>query len=188
MDIFEEEGQLYLYGKLADKSRTYGDVGKIYGADVIVKREHPNRKTIEAFNVLFKGLSLTKEFEMEICLYYTLCSEALEFKSSMISMDYNNQDWFYEQNKMQILANEFTLLRNKIKDKLSKSKILGKVYNYLTNKIEYELEDGRFVVIDGDKLIPPAIELDRSVFPDIFLYMIGEIADMRENRINEILK
>jgi len=98
-----------------------------------------------------------------------------------------NMSKILSQHKMDILFNELKLIRTKIENSLKRTKIIGKIYNHKTNKLEYELEDGNFIQIDGDKLIPPEIELDDTVFPDCFLYGRGRIASLRENRINDIL-
>ena len=78
----------------------------------------------------------------------------------------------------------------KIKISLSlnkRSKVIGKVYNFQTNKLELELEDGKFVEINGDELKQPEIELDKTIFPNCWLYATGDIATMRQNKINRIL-
>ena len=93
-----------------------------------------------------------------------------------------------EKDKYSIISNEISEIGLKIKLKLKRrSKIIGKVYNYETNKLELELEDGTFVEINDEKLKQPEIKLDKSIFPDCWLYVTGDIAALRDKKIESIL-
>jgi len=167
--------QEYLYNKILKMPKSY-----VAG----IKKSITPYGYRNEFNSSLEGINLSEEFIQEIYFYYTLCKNAMDVRNNMIAFDLDSVA--LERNKYTILANEIKLITDKVKEKLKRSKIVGKVYNYMTNKVEYELEDGSFVQIEGDKLIPPKIQLDKSVFPDCFLYVSGDIASMRGNRIDSI--
>jgi len=81
----------------------------------------------------------------------------------------------------------------KINDYLAKkdnprSKVVGKVYNYSTGFMEYQLEDGNFVKIMDNKVDGPMKTYDASdYFPDEFLKIINP-SKLRERKIGEILE
>lgn len=64
-----------------------------------------------------------------------------------------------------------------------RSKILGKWYNYELNKLEYELEDGNFVTIDG-LLRPPILDTIWEVLPD-FVYLLYNVGEYRQKKLIE---
>lgn len=81
----------------------------------------------------------------------------------------------------------------KINDYLAKkdnprSKVVGKVYNYSTGFMEYQLEDGNFVKILDNKVDGPMKTYDASdYFPDEFLKIVNP-AKLRDRKIGEILE
>lgn len=99
------------------------------------------------------------------------------------------------------LSKENEIVNNHIKNFLSelstylskkenpRVKIIGKVYNYTTGSIEYELSDGNFIkILDNNKVDGPIKKFNISeFFPSEFLKIVS-ISHLRENKISEILK
>lgn len=170
-----DKGQEYLYNALLKRTKITDD----YPID-----------TWATIGFIFNGLNLSTKFKVEISIFYGVSSQIFKISTNITysptMMDYDSI-YLMETNKNKVLIAELKLIREKIEKTLNRSKILGKVYNYRTNRVEYELENGHFIEIDGDNLIAPSIELDDSVFPDCFLSGRGRIASMRNNRINDIL-
>lgn len=137
---------------------------------------------------LFGKYNLSVEFKNQIGGYYSLLKEILITDSSVVLDAFDYGRYFTEKEKYSILAAELNEIALKLNNKQKRrSKIIGKVYNYETNKIELELEDGTFVETNGDSLTKPKLDLDKSVFPDCWLYVSGDIASLRDKRIDTIL-
>ena len=64
------------------------------------------------------------------------------------------------------------------KNKRKRSKIIGNWYNYELNKVEYELEDGNFVGVDG-LLRQPVVDTIWKILPEFvhLLYDLGADKD-----------
>lgn len=67
------------------------------------------------------------------------------------------------------------------KSKALRSRILGKWYNYELNKVEYELEDGNFVTIDGI-LRQPVVDTIWKILPE-FVYLLYNLGEYRQNKL-----
>lgn len=66
-------------------------------------------------------------------------------------------------------------------------KVIGKVYNYVTGFMEYELSDGNFVKILDNKVDGPIKKFDiNEFFPDEFLSIVSP-SYVREKKIGQIL-
>ena len=67
--------------------------------------------------------------------------------------------------------------------KLGRSKIIGKVYNYSNNSLEYQLEDGNYIPVSGGKNI--------MMIPDSFLpvevLILTDLNMYRDSIISEII-
>jgi len=173
----------------------YND-GQQYLHNKIVKHGVLSKEKLSSLQFLdrelqsvFVNYNLSKDFIREINTYFNYCKQVLITNTSYVT-DINSYDHILlEKNKHVIISNEIFLIKEKLEEKLKRrSKIIGKVYNYQTNKLEYELEDGMFIEINPDNsLTSPIIELDKSIFPDCWLYVSGDIASLRNNRINDIL-
>jgi len=172
-----DEGQQYLYNKIFKQG--------------ILNKEKLNllRSHDREIQSVFGNYNLSKDFILEINAYFNYCKEIIMTNPSYVTDILSYDKILLEKNKHVIISNEILLIKEKLEEKLNKrSKIIGKVYNYKTNKLEYELEDGAFVEISKDSLSKPIIELDKSIFPDCWLYISGDIASLRNNRINDILE
>ena len=171
-------GQKWLYDKIINSGQLPKD--KIFSL-----KTHAWTTELQS---VFHKYNLSLEVKNEIAAYYSYCKEMLLTKSSSIMDALDQQSYMIEKDKYSIISNEITEIFFKIKLKLRKrSKVIGKVYNYETNKLELELEDGTFVEINGDELKQPEIKLDKSIFPDCWLYATGDIATLRQNKIDSIL-
>jgi hypothetical protein len=66
-------------------------------------------------------------------------------------------------------------------------KVVGKVYNYITGFMEYELSDGNFVKIMDNKVEGPIKKFDiAEFFPDEFLSIVSP-SYVRDKKIGQIL-
>ena len=131
---------------------------------------------------LFNDLNLSKEFLEEISCFEDLL---MSITINMIGVASLTNKMVSNADRLSFIKEEMLLIKDKIiKDKLKRSKIIGKVYNYATSKVEYELEDGNYVPIDGSY----QIKLDKNVFPKEFLFLTGEMALYRDKRIESILE
>jgi hypothetical protein len=137
---------------------------------------------------LFTNYNLSLDFKKEIGAFYSYCKESLLTKSSFVMDAFDHNSYMKETDKYRIISDEIHNIKVKISLNLIKrSKVIGKVYNFQTNKLELELEDGTFVEMNGDELKQPEIQLDKSIFPDCWLYVTGDIATLRQNKIDSIL-
>ena len=176
--IQHKPGQKWLYDKIikfGQLTKEKIDSLKLYGYSTELQS-------------LFTKYNLSLDFKNEIGAYYSYCKEILITQSSFVIDTFDQQSYMIEKDKYSIISNEISEIGLKIKLKLKRrSKIIGKVYNYETNKLELELEDGTFVEINDEKLKQPEIKLDKSIFPDCWLYVTGDIAALRDKKIESIL-
>lgn len=80
---------------------------------------------------------------------------------------------------------------NLVKQSLKKSspqrsRIVSKVFNFDTALIEYELENGDYVAINGDEMIYPERNIDSNIF-NIELLKIFDLQEYRNSKIEEII-
>lgn len=173
-----DSGKKYLYNKILS-------LGQLSNKELDSLKKYSYSVELES---LFGKYNLSVELKTQIGAFYSLCKEVLITKSSVIMNPLDINSYLLEKDKYRILSTELSEIALKLTIKQKRrSKIIGKVYNYETNKLEYELEDGIFVEIDGDKLIRPKLELDKTIFPDCWLYVSGDIASLRDKRIDNIL-
>ena len=67
------------------------------------------------------------------------------------------------------------------KTKRKRARIMGKWYNYELNKVEYELEDGNFVTIDGI-LRQPVVDTIWKILPE-FVHLLYDLGEYRQNKL-----
>ena len=128
---------------------------------------------------LFREDNLSIELKHDVSLFYEMCNSCLG----------NRVGETKETPAQKVIIEELHLIKANIKtfiESKSRSKLLGKVYNYSTNKFEYELQDGTFIEIGPNEELIRPIFTSKEIFPDCFL-SITDKASMRENRINRIL-
>lgn len=109
-----------------------------------------------------------------LCFYLEICSHYYTTLSNITNQRYE-------------LNGIFEKIRKDIKSSLNnkRSAVVRKVFNYQTGKMEYELEDGKFVEIN-ESVITPKIEFDISVFPKEFIKLVDP-EKYRDLKIDEIL-
>lgn len=123
---------------------------------------------------------LTDESLFKLCLYLDVCQFYYDSLSKL------NSPFFVYKGDGSEMAHVFSKLEKDISSKsIERSRVIGKSFNYKTGCLEYELEDGNYVKIENDKLIPPKMEIDDSIFPDEFIKIIN-ISKYREMQINKI--
>lgn len=126
----------------------------------------------------FKGINVSKETMSYICLYTEVIHMYIE--APIIANPYCTPTRKID------LSLVITDLRDSyIGQKSKKSKVVGKVYNYVTRSMEYELEDGNFIKIN-DNITPIETPTPFEIFPMEFQKIIN-LAEYRNNKIDEIL-
>lgn len=150
--------------------------------------------TDKPFAYIMKMDNLSDSLKSELCYYVYLLLEVndIYYSEYNYTLEINLKDLHIRKSNYQgIIENEILLIINEIQSKLKdkRSKILGKVYNYSTNKVEYELEDGNFIVIDeNDNPIKTPLPLDLTCFPIEYLNYIENTPMIRDINIDNILK
>jgi hypothetical protein len=137
------------------------------------------RKWEPIVNSQLKGITFNVNDSSNICLYLEVLSVFNEYLS--------NNKGFYT-NTDQIYKDTLDDFKNKIinpNKQNNRSKIINKYFNYDTNKIEYELEDGNIITSNED-IQYPKIKISDNIFPLEF-YKIIDMPKYRDLKINEIL-
>lgn len=124
----------------------------------------------------------------EIFKNYNLDKKSIELLSLFISVCDNYAKSTFSSLEMMNNFKTKTIkdIYQKFKDRKIRSKIIGKSYNYHSNKIEYILEDGNYVEIDGDSNKKPCVSFDINIFPLEFLKII-DYNEYRDNKIDKIV-
>jgi hypothetical protein len=159
-----------------------------------------DEKTIELYGYVKRNLNsfynydfiekfkynITDDFKNEIFIYiYTVAKNVYSYSfPGMCPINYlienKNTNFINFLREFDSILKEHLLLDNK------RSKILGKVYNYTTNKIEYELEDGNFIPEDLQLKTKFKVEFNCNVFPKEYRKIIYK-QENREEQLKNIL-
>jgi hypothetical protein len=134
------------------------------------------KKWIPIIDQYFGKINIAWELKVNLCLYCEILKSYQDITWSPMSPP--RQKFEFE------LEAELKLVYETIKSKRTRSKIVDKYYNYMTNETEYLLEDGSYVAIE-EKVIRPVFEMDYSVLPKELLSVINE-GEYRNQKIDDI--
>jgi len=179
------------FSQLDQKSLYEGitKIGQIENGLLLKLKEDYFEGLWKLIGTAYSEFNLSKNISSEICLFYVMCV----FSSNKSGSPFTNttvgnikRDLFNNSIHPVILT-ELAMLKDKLYQLSQiRSRLVGKAYNFYTNKLEYELEDGTYVEINGDILRKPFLNVTKDIFPDCYLGTT-DLASMRESRINRIL-
>ena len=164
-------------------------IGKIENGLLLKLKEEYFEGLWKLIGTAYSQFNLSKSISSEICLFYVMCV----FSVNRSGTPFTNttvggikRDLF-GNSVHPVIAIELAMLQDKLYQLSQiRSRLIGKAYNFYTNKLEYELEDGTYVEINGDVLRKPFLNVTKDIFPDCYLGTT-DLASMRESRINRIL-
>ena len=157
-----------------------------------------DEKTIELYGYIKRNLNsfynydfmekfnynITDYFKNEIFIYIYIVAKNINYSRGMDPINFllenKNVNFLNFLREFDSTFKEHLLINNK------RSKILGKVYNYTTNKIEYELEDGNFIPEDLQLKTKFKVEFNCNVFPKEYRKIIHK-QENREEQLKNIL-
>jgi hypothetical protein len=164
-------------------------IGKIDNGLILKLKEDYFEGLWKLIGSAYSEFNLSKSISSEICLFYVMCV----FSTNRSGTPFTNitvggikRDLF-DNSVHPVILTELATLKDKLHHLSQiRSRLVGKAYNFYTNKLEYELEDGTYVEINGDTLKKPFLNVTKDIFPDCYLGAT-DLASMRESRINKIL-
>lgn len=147
-----------------------------------IKISKPSYYWDEYIKVISTQFNVTDDIREKLIIYFHIYELYYIHKNAVI--DRHDPVLKFEKNiKNLVIEEALKVLLDKLPDK--RSTIVGKVYNYLTKSMEYQLEDGNFVPIKED-ITPIKYTIEEKSFPIEFIKQVN-LQLYRKITINEIL-
>ena len=118
--------------------------------------------------------SVNDEFLEKLCLY---CQLMFDYYTS-------KQVHGFSIDATEIFINQLKLIKDKIDNIYSRSKVIDKYFNYSKSQFEYLLENGSFIPVNMSDVLK--INISNSYLPKEVLILLDE-AEFRDKQLEELI-